>query len=215
MNQPFEGSPGRVHLDGLFQALIMGNLDIGIAPADMREHGTVFVFQRAEQIAGRGGIGINVGQVIDQCMRGTVYLPSLVHVQDIAVAAKPGIAGPFPAGKHDETIILGKFHGKLVEPLPEFIGDLEVVALVYADIEKRLVAREIVEITRRISADGFLRLAMQVAPVRQQLGAVDDSASIPLALHNALPFYNINDQITVSRGLHIVYMLRTLPIHQT
>jgi len=62
--------------------------------------------------------------------------------------------------------------------MPEFGRDLEIVALVYANIEKRLVAAELVEIARRVGADGFLRLAVQIAPVGQQFGRIDDPAGI-------------------------------------
>ena len=69
VNQPFESSPGRVNLDGLFETLVVGNFNIGVASTDMREHGTVFVFERAKQIAGRGGVGFDIRQIIDQRVR--------------------------------------------------------------------------------------------------------------------------------------------------
>ena len=37
MQNPFEGAPGGVNLNGRFQSAVMREFDIGIAPADMRD----------------------------------------------------------------------------------------------------------------------------------------------------------------------------------
>ena len=82
-------------------------------------------------------------------------MPPFVHEKDVPIAAEPGIAGPFPPREHDETAVFGKLGRKLVQHPPEFIGNLEVVALMDADIEKSLVAGELEIISGRIVAAGF------------------------------------------------------------
>ena len=70
---------------------------------------------------------------------------SLVHEQNIPVAAKPGISGPFPTRKGDETVILGEFLRQFVQVLPELGCDLKVIALMDTDVEKSPVAGKFIK----------------------------------------------------------------------
>ena len=66
VDQPFERAPGGMHLDGAFQPVVVGDLDVGVAPADVGEDDAVLVLDRLEQVLGRVGVGVDIGQVIDQ-----------------------------------------------------------------------------------------------------------------------------------------------------
>ena len=47
--------------------------------------------------------------------------PPLFHHEHIAVSTKAGIAGPFPAREHHETVVLVEFRGQFVQPVPEHL----------------------------------------------------------------------------------------------
>ena len=53
--------------------------------------------ERFEQLGCAVTVGIHVGGVLDQRMGGPPDLPPLLGEEDIAVTAKPRIAGPFVA----------------------------------------------------------------------------------------------------------------------
>ena len=167
VQQPFERAPGGMHLDGALQPSVVGELHVGIAPADMGDDDGVLVLQRLEQVVG-GVDGVGRGLAFDQDVRRAADRPALAAVEDVAVAAHAGVAGPFVAGQADELAGLVERGGQPVELLPERVGDLEVVALVAGDVDERLVARVAEVVFRRAGADGLAALAVQVAPVAPQ-----------------------------------------------
>ena len=100
-----------------------------------------------EQVVSAVGIGLDIGQIINERMMRTMYLPALTHEHDITVATQSRVAGPFVAGKHDEPAVHVEFGRKLVQLIPEWRRDLEVVALMAHRIEKCTVAREFDQLT--------------------------------------------------------------------
>ena len=117
-------------------------------------------------------------------------------MQHVTVTAEPGIARPFPTGEDDKFIVLGELSGKLVEVLPKCRGDLEVIALMNTNIKEGFVAGKIIEIPRRVCADGFFRLAVQITPIGQQIGLCCHPHGIRCAYRIAVGINQINGQIT-------------------
>ena len=122
-------------------------------------------------------------------------IPSLGSVEHVAVAAKPGVARPFIAGKDDEAAIFGELGGQLVELGPECLGDLEVVALMADRVEECLVAGEEMEVARRVGPDGLLRLTMQVAPIGQQRRVLDNAKRVGGRDRRAAVVDHLDDQV--------------------
>ena len=58
-HEPFEGAPGRMHLDRRLQRVVR-ELDIGVASADVGHHDAVLALQLSEQ----GLRGVGVGRLI-------------------------------------------------------------------------------------------------------------------------------------------------------
>jgi len=81
--------------------------------------------------------------IVHQRMRRSMDLLALVHEQNIAVAAEPGIARPLVARKDGERPVPVVFPRQLVQFVPERRGDLEVVALMAHAVEEGAVAREL------------------------------------------------------------------------
>jgi hypothetical protein len=75
-------------------------------------------------------------------------LAALVHEQNVAVPAEPGVAGPFVAREHDEFAVGVEFAAQPVQFVPERRGDLKIVALMAHRIEKRAVARKFDQLAR-------------------------------------------------------------------
>ena len=84
---------------------------------------------------------------------------ALAAVEDIAVAAHAGVAGPFVARHAHEASRLVECGRQAVELLPELVGYLEVVALMADDIHEGLVARVAKIAFCRIGADRLAALA--------------------------------------------------------
>jgi hypothetical protein len=141
------------------------HFNVGVATPNVSEYHAISIFQAHEQVAGRAGVGIDVGKVVDQCMRGAVDRLPFFEVQHIPVTPKAGIARPFVSGKCDESMILVKFEREIVQLRPELVGYLKVVALVSGRIEKCEIPCEGMKLACRVSADGFLGLPMQIAPL--------------------------------------------------
>ncbi len=165
VQQPLERAPIRMHLDRAFEPRVVRHFDVGIAPADMREHDAVPAVQRPEQLFGAVGVARHIRMVRNERMRRPVDLLALAHEQHVAVAAEPGIARPFIAGIDHEPSVLVVFARQPVQLLPETGRDLEVVPLMAHAVEKGAVAREFDQFARRIRPDRLLGLAVQVAPV--------------------------------------------------
>src|SRR5205085_1783728 len=49
VQQPFECAPGGMHFDRALKSSIVGELDVGVASAHMRNHDGVLALQRAEE----------------------------------------------------------------------------------------------------------------------------------------------------------------------
>ena len=194
-DQPFEGAPVGMDLDRALDPGVVRHLDVGVAAADVGEHDAVLVLQRLEEMLGAVGIGRDVGDVVDQRMRGAVDLAALVHEHDVAVAAEAGIARPFVAREDDEAAVLVELPRQPVQLVPEGGGDLEVVALVAHAVEEGLVARELHQVARRVGADRLLRLAVQVAPVGAQRRLGGDAQRIAAADDAARPVQHVDQQI--------------------
>ena len=163
----------------------MAHLDVRVPSADVREHHAVLVLERLEQVLGRVGVGLDVGEVVDQHVRGPVDGTALLEEEHVAVAAEPGVARPLVAREHDEPAVRVELGRELVQMVPEHRCDLEVVALVAAHVEERLVAREGEELAGGVRADGLLGLAVQVAPVRLQGHRLRDAQRVGEREHAA------------------------------
>ena len=100
------------------------------------------------------------------------------RIEDVAVAAHAGVAGPFVARHADEATRLVECGGQTVELLPEPVGYLKVVALVADDIDEGLVAGVAEIAFGRIGADGLATLTMQVAPIAPQRRTRDNAQRI-------------------------------------
>ena len=169
VQQPFEGAPGGMHLHRAFQPAVMGRLQVGIAAAGMGDHHRVLALQRLEQ---RGG-GVYVaglrGAGLHQHGGGAADRAAFGGVEHVAVAAPAGVAGPFVARHRDEAARHVVVAGEAVEPAPERVGHLEVVALVADDVHEGAVSGVGEIILNRIGADGLLALPVQVTPEMAQL----------------------------------------------
>lgn len=165
LEQPFERAPVGVDFDGAFDARVVRQRDVGVAAADVREDDGVLVLDGLEQRIGAVGVGVQVGQVVHQGVGRTVQRTAFVQVQHVAVAAQAGIARPFVAGEDHEAAGFVVAGGQGVQVLPEFLGDLEIVALVAHRVQEGAVAREQDELLGGVGADGLFRLAVQVGPV--------------------------------------------------
>ena len=165
MQKPLEGPPRRVNLDRAFEAAVMGHIDVGVAAADMGDDHSVFVVaaERLEQLV--CGMAILRRWIGNQYPRGPADRPSLGAIEDVAVPAHPGIAGPFIAGQGDKTSGLVELARQAVQGFPECIRDLKVVALMPDDVDERLVAGIAEILGGRVRADGLLALRVQVAPI--------------------------------------------------
>ena len=103
---------------------------------------------------------------------------ALAAVEDVAVAAQAGVAGPFVSRHAHEAPGLVERGRQAVELLPERIGDLKIVALVSDDIDERLVAGVTEVAFSGVGANRFAALAMQVAPIAPQRRAGHDTQRI-------------------------------------
>ena len=103
---------------------------------------------------------------------------AFVAVEDVAVTAQAGVAGPFVSRHAHEAPGLVKCSGQAVEFLPERIGDLKVVALVSDDVDERLVAGVAEVAFSGIGANRLAALAMQVAPIVPQRSGGHDAQRI-------------------------------------
>ncbi len=143
------------------------------------------VGQNAEEIGGRGGVGIEIARVGDERMRGAADLSPLPSEVDVAVTAEPGVARPFVAGHREETAGIVELRAERVERRPKTAGNLEVVALVRGGVEKRTIAGEDEIVPRAVGAYGLLRLPVKVGPVRQQPRSLDDAHGVGPGQHVA------------------------------
>ncbi len=159
-----------MYLHGALEATVVGELDVGVAPAAMSEADDVLaVFgEGLEQRRRRGRVTRQVALVRNQGMRRASYRPALGGEVDVAVAAEAGIARPLVAGKGDEAVGLVELRAEQGQSLPEPACDLEVVALVGGGIEKGALTCKLEIPPRTVGADGLLRLAVQVRPERSQ-----------------------------------------------
>ena len=80
----------------------------------------------------------------------------------VAVTTKYIIARPFVTWKENEAARLVKLTGEVVEVCPEFLGDLEVVALVAHRVHEGQVA--VSKSEGAVGADRLFRLPMHVGP---------------------------------------------------
>ena len=131
-----------MHLDRAFEPRIVAHRDVRVPPADVGEDHAVLVLERPEQILCGVGVGPDVGEIVDERVRGPVNRATLLEEQHVAVAAEPGVARPLVARECDEPTVGVELGGQLVQVVPERRGDLEVVALVAAHVEERPVTRE-------------------------------------------------------------------------
>src|SRR5258707_5963060 len=53
VQQPFEGAPGRVHLDTRLEPAVVRGFDVGVTAADMGDDHRVFTLERAEELIRR------------------------------------------------------------------------------------------------------------------------------------------------------------------
>ena len=90
-----------MHLHGALEPAVVGESHVGVAPADMGDDDGVLVRERLEQSFG-GVDRLGRGLAFDQNMRRAMDRPALAAVEDVAVAAHAGVAGPFVAGHADE-----------------------------------------------------------------------------------------------------------------
>ena len=160
-----------MHLDGGLQPAVMGELDVGIASPDMREHHAVPAPELAEQLVGIVGVGClidDIDDVSDLRVTGAMDRLALVAEVYVAIAADRGVGRPFIARDADEPPRVVEFRRELIELPPECAGDLEIIGLMAHDVEMRLVAAVLEIFARRVGAERLVRLAVGVAPEAQQ-----------------------------------------------
>ncbi len=90
---------------------------------------------------------------------------AFLQVEYISVTTEAGVARPFVTRKGNEALVLVKLAREIILVMPKWRSNLEIVALVGGCIEKGKVACESMKFTSRVCTDGFLGLAVQVAPV--------------------------------------------------
>ena len=95
----------------------------------------------------------------------TVQRAIVVQEMDVVVAAAGGVAGPLVAqeGHEPARLVVGGY--LLTDRLPDARGDLEVVALMPYEVERGGVTGIGEVVVERADADGFLGLAVRIAPV--------------------------------------------------
>src|SRR4029077_9351178 len=140
MQQPFERTPARMYLDGALDPPVVSIFHIGVAAADMRDDSTVLGLERLEQVI-RGVDCVRRGLTFDQDVRRAADRPALVPIEDVTVAAHPGVARPFVSRQANKSSGLVQVRGEPVELRPECVGDLEVVALMADHVDERRIAR--------------------------------------------------------------------------
>jgi hypothetical protein len=124
------------------------------------------VADAGEEIGGGEGWGvIGLGDVGDLPVAGAPDGLVFFEEDDVAVAAGGGVAGPFVAGEDDEFVVAVEGADGVVEALPVVVGDLEIVALVGAEVEEGDVAGESKIFFFGAGADGCAGLGVEVAPV--------------------------------------------------
>ena len=203
-DDPLERAPGGVDFDRGLEFRVVGVLDVGIAAADVRRDQRVLVLECSQEISRRMTIGLRMGRVVDEGPAGSVDGAALVPVPDVVVAPEGSVARPLVAGQGDETAGLVELGGQLIELSPERVGDLEIVALMATDIEKRPVTGECEVVAGGVGADGLFALSVEVAPVVAVCGAGRDPEGVRLRETDALfgkdpdpPFPGIGDGETV------------------
>src|SRR5689334_21183778 len=98
-------------------------------------------------------------------MRRTMDRPPLTAIEDVAIAAHPGVTRPLVTGHGEEAMRHFIGSGQTIELVPERISDLEVVALVANYVEEGLVTGKGEMRVSGVGADRLFALAVQVAPV--------------------------------------------------
>ena len=95
----------------------------------------------------------------------TVQRAVVVQEMDVMVAAAGGVAGPLVAqeGNEPARLVVGGY--LLADGLPDARGDLEVVALMPDKVERSGVTGVSEVVVECADADGFLGLAVRIAPV--------------------------------------------------
>src|SRR5262249_20591298 len=137
-HNPFECSPGRVHLDGRFHRIVR-ILDVGVAPPDMSNHDTILAVQPREQVVGSVRVRSLI-DTIDRIGNLSVRRPvdgfSFMTVMHVAVAADGGVCRPLVAGDAHKPAGFVECFAKRVKLVPESSGYLEIVALMPNYIEE-------------------------------------------------------------------------------
>ena len=140
---PLEGAPIGMHLDGGLEPRTVRIADVRRPAPDVREHDAVLAVELREQLGAGVGVRADVAAVGEHRVRGTPDLPALVPKEDVVVAAHGRIAGPLVTGEDDEAAVLVHALCRGVDLGPEGVGDLEVVGLVAGDIEEGEIAGEL------------------------------------------------------------------------
>jgi hypothetical protein len=141
--QPFEDTPGRVHLDGGLQRGIMGKPEIGVAAANVCDDHAVLSLKPRKELIGVVRIRDLIRHILwrgNLGMTRAVQRLALVPVVDVSVAANRGVGRPLISREADEPARRVELGRQRVELPPEAARDLEVVALVPNDIEMGPVA---------------------------------------------------------------------------
>jgi hypothetical protein len=106
-----------MYLDGALDPPVVSIFQIGVAAADLRDDSTVLGLERLEQVI-RGGDCVRRGLTFDQDVRRAADRPALMPIEDVTIAAHPGVARPFVSRQANKSSGLVEFGGEPVELFP-------------------------------------------------------------------------------------------------
>ena len=139
--------------------------DVRVASAAMAPDHAILITEFFEQLMGVVSVGFFVGEVWDLRVGGAVHWSPLLRIENVAIATNCRIGGPFVTGKCNIPTRIIQLRRDGVQFFPEFLGHLEIVSLVGADIHERSVAGKLEVCAGVIGAECFIGLAVKIAPV--------------------------------------------------
>src|SRR5829696_9852 len=128
MQEPFEGAPGRVHLDRALEPPVVSNANIGVTSSHMRDHDGIFAIERAEEVTGSVAVARAPALRIDEDAGRSADRAPFVAEKDVPIATHAGVARPFVSRHTDELARTVERRREPVQFRPERVGDLEIVS---------------------------------------------------------------------------------------